>query len=205
LNRGAILIIAVAGACVAAAQQAEGPQTRPPAPQPPGTLKIIVVEGEGAKNSIRSRSATAPVVQVIDEAEKPVAGAEVVIQLPLAGPGAVFHGWLKTQTIRTDAKGQAAATGFAPNDEEGRFNIKVTATAGNRTGSAVIAQSNVRGTGGASMTSGRSGWWKVLAVAGGAAAAGIVVAAASGNGAAAPAATTPVTITTGPITVGGPR
>lgn len=198
------IVIGLAGGLVLPAQETPGGQARLVAQQQ-GGLKIVVLEGEGAKNNIRSRTATAPVIQVLDEAEKPVAGAEVVVQLPLAGPGGVFHGWLKTQTVRTDAKGQATVTGFTPNDEEGRFNIKVTATSGPKAGSAVIAQANVRGPA-TTLGGGRSGLWKVLAVAGGAAVVGGVVAATrNGNGTASATPANPVVITTGPITVGGPR
>ncbi|MGB9604559.1 MAG: hypothetical protein ACPL88_01615, partial [Bryobacteraceae bacterium] len=115
------------------------PAEAPARPEPPGILKVVVIEGEGAVNNIRTRSAVAPVVEVRDENDKPVVGAEVVFQLPPAGPGGVFHGWMRTQTVRTNEQGRAAASGYTPNDQPGRFNIKVTATLGNKTGSAVIA------------------------------------------------------------------
>ncbi len=169
-------------------------------------LKVVVIEGEGAVNNIRTRTATAPVVEVRDENDKPVAGAEVVFQLPPAGPGGVFHGWMRTQTVRTDEQGRARASGYTPNDEAGRFNIKVTATLGNKTGSAVIAQTNAyRGGSGPGVTSGRSGLWKVLVGVGAAGAVIGAVAATRGNGTASAATTRPITITPGPITVGSPR
>jgi hypothetical protein len=168
------------------------------------------VEGEGATNQIRSRSGVAPIVEVRDAEDKPVPGAEVYFQLPLAGPSGYFNGWLRNQTVKTDANGRAAARGFQPNDEEGRFNIKATATMGSRTGSAVIAQSNVR-TGGSSgstsrlSSSGSKKWWIVAAVAGaGALTGGIVAATRDGNGTAA-AAPRAITISPGAVTVGGPR
>src|SRR5205809_1166002 len=110
-------------------------------------LKIVVVQGEGAENNLRTRNATQPVVEVRDDGDKPVPGAEVVFQLPPAGPGGVFNGWMRTQTARTGPEGRAQANGFVPNDEEGRFNIRVTATSGTKTSSAIIAQTNTRGTG----------------------------------------------------------
>src|SRR5712664_1796400 len=106
--------------------------------QQAGGLKIVVVQGEGAKNNVRTRSATQPVVEVRDDSDKPVAGAEVVFQLPPAGPGGVFNGWMRNQTARTGPDGRAQTSGFTPNDEEGRFNIKATATSGTKTASAVI-------------------------------------------------------------------
>ncbi len=196
------LAAALFGPAPLPAQAAAGAQQ---AASQPGALKIVVLEGEGAKNNVRARSATAPVVEVRDENDKPVAGAEVVFQLPPVGPGGVFHGWMRTQTVRSDASGRASSTGYTPNDEEGRFNIKVTATQGARTGSAVIAQSNVRGEG-AAASAPKRGWWKVAAVIGGAAIAGGIVAATRGDDATtAPAAKAPVSITPGPVTVGAPR
>jgi len=190
----------------------EKPQPGTPAQQPatpaeaPGVLKVIVIEGEGAVNNIRTRSATAPLVEVRDESGKPVAGAEVVFQLPPAGPGGVFHGWMRTQTVRSDAQGRAAASGYAPNDQAGRFNIKVTATLGNKTGSAVIAQSNVyRGGSAPGMSGGRSGWWKIVVGVGAAGAVIGAVAATRNGGQTSTTALKPITITPGPITVGSPR
>ncbi len=187
------------------AAQAPAAQAQPA--EPPGVLKIVVVEGEGAVNNIRTRSATAPVVEVRDENDKPVAGAEVIFQLPPAGPGGVFHGWMRTQTVRSDENGRAAASGYAPNDQAGRFNIKVTATLGNRTGSAVISQTNVYrgGGGGPGISSARSGWWKILVGVGAAGAVIGAVAATRGNGTASATTSRPITITPGPITVGTPR
>ncbi|MEX2263165.1 MAG: hypothetical protein WD696_14510 [Bryobacteraceae bacterium] len=171
--------------------------------QPSGELKIIAVEGEGAVNNVRSKSATQPAVEVRDQEDKPVAGAEVIFQLPAAGPGGVFNGWMRTQTARTNEQGQATASGFTPNEEEGRFNIKVTASSGNRSSSLVIGQSNGRNGGGSEMKS-RSNLWKILAVVGAGALIGGIVAATRG-GDSSSAVATPVSVTPGPITVGGPR
>lgn len=183
-------------------------QQSPPAAKPaePASLKIIVVEGEGAKNNVRSHSAVPPVVEVRDEAERPVVGAEVTFQLPPAGPSGNFNGWLKTQTTKTDDKGRATVSGYAPSDEEGRLNIKVTASVGTKLASVVIAQTNVRGANGSASSSARPGWWKWAAVIGGVAVAGGVVAATRGSDSnSVAAATKPITITTGAISVGGPR
>jgi hypothetical protein len=194
-----ILAAALVAPPVVSAQEA----APPPAKQAGGTLKIVTLEGEGAKNVIKTRHAVQPVVEVRDENDKPVSGAEVVFQLPAAGPGGVFNGWMRTQTLRTNAEGQAGTNGFTPNDEEGRFNIKVTATSNGKTGSTIIAQSNTRT--GDQSSSGASKWWKVLAIAGGAAAAGGIVAATRNGDSSGAAGKNPVTIAPGTITVTGPR
>ncbi len=188
----------------------EAPKTnlvQQPAAQQSSGLKIIVVQGEGALNSTRARTATQPAVEVRDDSDKPVAGAEVVFQLPAAGPGGVFNGWMRTQTTRSGADGKAAASGFTPNDEEGRFNIKVTATAGTKSASAIVGQSNGRGTNGsgAKMSGGRNKIWLAVAIIGVGALAGGVAATRGDDKAVAAAASIPVSITPGAVTVGGPR
>ena len=45
-------------------------------------LNLVIVEGEGAINNVRQRTAREPIVQVEDENHKPVAGAVVVFLLP---------------------------------------------------------------------------------------------------------------------------
>jgi hypothetical protein len=169
-------------------------------------VKIVVLQGEGALNSIKDRKAVQPSVEVRDANDKPVPGAEVVFQLPAAGPGAVFNGWMRTQTVRSDSEGKAIASGMTPNDEDGRFNITVTATASGGSASAVIAQSNTRT--GASATAKKSNkkTYIIIGVLAAGAAIGGGIAATSGNGSSSSTpALTPVTITAGAITVGGPR
>ena len=58
----------------------------PQAPAP-AKLNIVIVEGEGAINNIRQRTAREPIVQVEDENRRPVAGAAVLFLLPEDGPG----------------------------------------------------------------------------------------------------------------------
>lgn len=202
-----LLSVFLAGSLLVPAQQTQ-PGSSNLVAQGAG-LKIVVIEGEGATNNSRSRSGVAPVVEIRDESDKPVPGAEVVFQLPLSGPGGFFNGWLKTQTVRSDKNGRAAATFFTPNDEEGRFNIKVTATAGTRSASGVIAQSNVRGSGGGgsrtAAKSGKGGWWKIAAIAGVGALAGGIYAGTRNGGTEAAAPVKTVSISAGVITVGGPR
>ncbi|MGH9721897.1 MAG: carboxypeptidase-like regulatory domain-containing protein [Bryobacteraceae bacterium] len=197
------IALLVLGAFTLQAQQVSGPKAS--LVQQTGDIKIVVIEGEGAVNNIRSRMATQPVVEVRDEQDKPIPGAEVVFQLPAAGPGGTFNGWMRTQTVRTNEQGRAASTGLAPNEEEGRYNIKATATHGTKTNSLVIAQSNSRGGPGGAQAKSRRGLWTAIAVIGGAALIGGIVAATRNGDSAATPATIPVTVSSGPITVGGPR
>jgi hypothetical protein len=184
---------------------AQQPVTANPA-QGGGGLKVVVIEGEGAVNRIKARTATQPVVEVRDESDKPVAGAEVIFYLPANGPGAVFYPYTHNQTVRTDAQGRAAATDMTPNDQEGRFFIRVTASSGAKTGTARITQNNSM-TGGVQMSSGKSSrktLYIILGVAAAGAIAGGVAASRSGSSSTT-AVTNPVQISAGAITVGAPR
>lgn len=188
------------------AQQVTGPKTDL-VQTAPGEMKIVVVQGEGALNNIRTRSAAPIVVEVRDSSDKPVSGAEVVFQLPPAGPGGVFNGWMRNQTARTSAEGRAETNGLAPNDEAGRFNIKVTATAGTKSTSLIIAQTNTpNGAGGnGKLAKSKSNVWKVVLIVGAAGLAGGIVAATRGGSSTPATPPTPITVSAGPITIGGPR
>jgi hypothetical protein len=169
-------------------------------------LNIVVVEGEGAINNIRQRTAREPIVEVQDENHRPVAGAAVVFTLPTQGAGGAFAGGSHTLTVLTDDQGRAVAHGFQPNGVKGQFQIHVNASLNGRTGSTNITQSNAAGGGGgAAAHGGLSG--KAIAiiavVAAAAAAGGALYATHSGGG----SSTTPPTATTiapGTGTVGAP-
>jgi hypothetical protein len=183
---------------------AQQPITANPA-QGAGGLKVIVIEGENAVNRIKARTATQPVVEVRDESDKPVPGAEVIFYLPANGPGAVFYPYTHNQTVKTDAQGRASASDMSPNDQEGRFFIRVTASSGVKTGTARITQTNSM-SGGVQMSSGSSSRKKLYIILGVAAAAAIGGGIAASRGSdTAVTAKVPVGISAGAITVGGPR
>ncbi|MCE5308475.1 MAG: hypothetical protein LLG20_12620 [Acidobacteriales bacterium] len=179
---GLAVFLLLTGTLPAQQPQAAVPaQPAPPAAKPapgPKSLKMIATQGEGATNRIKTRSAVQPAVEVRDENEKPVANAQVVFQLPASGPGGVFYDLARTQTARTNERGQAVASGFAPNNIEGRFEIKVTASAGEATTSIVIAQSNIDRPGQDMTVSGKSRWWKPVLILGAAAVASVAIYAA---------------------------
>src|ERR1700694_4342263 len=74
-----------------------------------GKLNLVIVEGEGAINNVRQRTAREPIVQVEDENHKPVAGAAVVFTLPSQGAGGAFGGGAQSLTVVTNNQGQAIA------------------------------------------------------------------------------------------------
>jgi len=170
-------------------------------------LNIVVVEGEGAINNIRQRTAREPIVEVQDENHRPVAGAAVVFSLPSQGAGGSFAGGAHSLTVITDAQGRAVAHGFQPNGVKGQFQIHVNASYNGSTGSTNITQSNAAGAGAAGAASaGISGKLiAIIAIAAAAAAGGAIYATHSGGGSSnSTVVTSPTTITAGSGTVGAP-
>ncbi len=110
---------------------------------PPQRLHIDILEGEGALNNIRQRTAREPIVQVEDENHKPVAGVLVLFAAQRGGSGASasFSG-SSTLTVITGPDGRAVGRGLIPNADKGSFNVQVTATLGQLTDGAVIHEVN---------------------------------------------------------------
>jgi hypothetical protein len=94
----------------------------------PTELNIVVVEGEGAINNVRQRTAREPVVRVEDENHKPIVGAAVVFTLPTEGATGVFSNGGKSLTILTDREGTATAQGLRMNQTAGKMPIHVNAS-----------------------------------------------------------------------------
>lgn len=188
------------------------PQATPMAPLPiVKDLKIIALSGQDQMNDLERKIMAPLVVQVLDQNDRPVEGAEVVFRFPLNGPGAIFRSGKNSQTERSNGTGEAAATHWMANNQVGSFEVHVTATYGNENGETTIRMSNVTrivdetATGRAKHASWHSSTWvKVALVVGAAGAAAGIFLAVHGGGHAASSAST-VTITPGPPSVGGPH
>lgn len=171
-----------------------------------GTLKINPLLGDGAVNSIPSGIATAPVIEVRDDNDRPVEGAVVLFRLPAEGPSAVFANNALEYKTKTNISGQATVSGFRANGLAGRFEIHVTASYQDRKGEVVIRQSNSTGLVAMDreappVKSSRRRWIILGALGAGAAVAiGLLVggseSSSSQNGA---------VLTPGPIVIGAPR
>jgi hypothetical protein len=123
---------------------ADSPAAPPPDPQPQ-VLHIDILDGEGALNNIRQRTAREPIVEVKDENHKPVAGVLILFSVQSNGAaGATFSG-AQSLSVTTDATGRAVAHGLTPNSKPGEYTIKVTATLGAVTSFVIIHQKNVKG------------------------------------------------------------
>ena len=124
-------LIAGGEACITLAQSA-----------PPKSLQIVILDGEGALNNVKQRTAHEPIVQVQDENHKPVAGVAVIFLLPNSGAGGTFNGALSFSTI-TDADGKAVAQGLVPNKITGQYQIQVRAKFNDLSAQTTIMQENV--------------------------------------------------------------
>jgi hypothetical protein len=113
-----------------------------PAPQAAQAagLRIVVIEGEGAVNIIQQKTAVAPVVEVRDRNDQPVAGA--IVNFAIRSGRASFSG-ARTLRVTTDLAGRAAASGFTPT-ASGALQISASAVfQGQTTAAVTIAQTTV--------------------------------------------------------------
>lgn len=197
------LLLALPG--ISPAQQPQQPQETPaaaPAQAPaPTSIKLMVVQGEGAINNIEKRVVTEPIVEVRDQENRPVAGAEVVFTTPPSGPSATFFGASRTFTVKSDDNGRARGTGLSPNVEEGTYPIDVTATQGNLQTALSITQTNARAPElKADKKNGIN--WRLLTAIGAGVAAGIVAVSRRDSSS---GSSTPTSISVGGVSVGAPR
>jgi hypothetical protein len=148
------------------------------------------------------------VVQVVDQNERPMEGADVVFRFPISGPGAAFTGGKSSVTVKTNGGGQAAAVNWMANGQTGTFQVHVSASYGNQVGETTLSMTNVTRIVDEDRTSKHESlwshrWFKVAVIGGAAAIAVGVVLATRGGG--SKASTSTVTISPGPPTVGGPH
>jgi hypothetical protein len=181
-------------------QQAAPPAATTPAPAPTmETLKILVLQGQNAVNSIREGMVTEPVVEVHDENDQVLEGADVVFELPATGPGGTFPGGGFSHTVKSNLRGQAGAD-FILSPEAGKFVIKITATLRNRAGHATITQTNVLEAALEKAGKHKIAWWKIAIAAGAAGlVVGIVLATRGGS-----SSNNSITLTPGSPTFGTP-
>jgi hypothetical protein len=188
----------------------------PPAAAQVGSLKLnlVVVEGDGAINNIRQRTARDTIVQLEDENHRPIAGAVVVFTAPSEGAGGTFAGGAHSVTVISDSQGRAIARAFRPNGQQGNFQIHVNASYQGQTTSANITQTNSAAAGAASSAAAAGISAKlvvVLAVVGAAAAGGALAATHLGGGSSSSSSTSgsgtsaAITITPGSVVVGAPH
>jgi hypothetical protein len=108
------------------------------------SYRVAVLEGDGAVNSLPSRSMPEPVIRVADESGKPIPGARVEFDAPKGGPGAIFSGGSTHFATTTNAGGIAKAYGLHNNGVPGGFAVLVRVSYDGRTISQLtVHQTNV--------------------------------------------------------------
>jgi hypothetical protein len=172
------------------------------AQEPPPKLGIVVVVGEGAINNLKDPTVPPTVIQVVDENQKPIAGAAVTFFLPNQGPGGTFFDGTHSMTVTTDAQGRATIRGIRFNRLSGQMQIRVTASSGGQTATATITQTNVGGPGGSPGLSTKAKVWIIVGLAAGATVGAVL--ATRGGSSSSTASAPPITITAGTPTVGAP-
>ena len=122
-----------------------------PAPAP--MLMIDIVEGDGAINDIKLRTAREVIVEVDDENHKPVAGAAVT--LSLARHGNLFRNIVLRAT--TDSTGRVNANPLQLKGDAGRFEIRVKAQYQGRVAKKSLRQTNAESGASAGATAATAG------------------------------------------------
>ena len=122
------ILLAVSLAASLEAQQAEA-------------LKISIVEGQGAVNSIRKKAGGPIVVEVRDETGRIVPAARVQFSTPSSGPSGQVEG-SHTFVAWTDTEGRARVNDLVPNAQPGSFPVTVDALFSGRRGTATFHESN---------------------------------------------------------------
>jgi len=218
-----LVVTQIQAADQAAAAPAQAPSAAPQAPTPPAapnpapavaqppvqqSLKIRVLAGAGEMNDLERRIMAPLVVQVVDQNEQAMEGAEVVFRFPITGPSATFPGGKSAVTVRTNGGGQAAAVNWMANGQVGTFQVHVNASYGNQIGETTLSMTNVTrivDEGKKAKSKNPSLWshrWFKLAVIGGAVAIGVGVYFATRGGGHGSGST--VTISPGSPGVGAP-
>jgi hypothetical protein len=204
---GVVIVLLAVPPNMAGQQAAPPQQTQPMAPLPTvQSLKVIPLAGNGEMNDLERHVMAPLVVQVLDQNDRPLEGADVVFRFPMQGPGGSFAGQKSAKTERTNGQGQAAATGWMANDQVGTFKVHVTAAYGNQIGEITISMTNatriVEG-----KTNQKHGHWysskwvKIGLIAGAAGATAGIVLATRGGKSTGPS----ITISPGSPTIGGPH
>jgi hypothetical protein len=146
--------------------------------EPPASLRIVVLEGDGAINNVRVRPPREPRVRVEDRNGDPLAGVPVTFVAPGFGSaGGTFGDSGSNVTVITGKDGEAAAAGFRPNSLVGQFEIRVSASHGGNTARAAITQTNA-----APVQEARSKKFIILGLVVGAVAGGALAATSLGGG-----------------------
>jgi hypothetical protein len=110
--------------------------------QTPSGLDVIVLEGDGATNSLAGKTLHPVTILVQDSAKKPMEGASVSVVLPASGAGGTFRDTNTIDTKHTDRDGRVTFSGMHARNLSGSFKGTVKASSGDRHGAATFTQTN---------------------------------------------------------------
>lgn len=152
VEHGRCRVVGLAGAVALGVFVASGSPARAQGADA-AALRIVVLVGDGATNVLRQKIFVAPIVEVRDAADRPVAG--VPVRFVVRGGRGAFLNGQTALTITTTAEGRAAVPGYEPTTA-GPLYLDVTASARGRTASVTITQTTVTSVGRASAAPARS-------------------------------------------------
>jgi hypothetical protein len=169
---------------------------------PQSGIKIVVLEGRLGVNRLKEGVFVAPVVEIRDSNDRPLEGAQVTFTLPGgSGAGAAFSDGSLVKTFTSNAQGQAMAEGYAPNNVEGKFEVKVNAVYETQKTQVLIQQANSFQTQLEADRKKATAWRKWLWIGGAAAGGGIAAAILLNRGGSSSPGV--ITVTPGPPVFGG--
>jgi hypothetical protein len=110
--------------------------------QTPSALEVVVLEGDGATNSLAGGTLHPVTILVQDSAKRPIDGAAVSLILPANGAGGSFRDSNTIDTKHTDREGRATFSGMRARNLSGSFKADVKATSGGIHGATTFMQTN---------------------------------------------------------------
>ncbi len=140
-------------------------------------LNLEIVEGEGAINNVRLRTAREAIVEVQDENHKPISGAVVVFSVKGGNP--FSHTVLRATT---DFTGRVHANPLQLSSNAGKLNIQVKASYQGKTATQTIHQTNAVEGGAAAGTTATVAGVAATSTGAGMTALGVVIIAAAVGG-----------------------
>lgn len=105
-------------------------------------IEVVVVEGDGATNSLAGNRLHPVTILVQDYAKQPIEGAMVSVILPANGVGGSFGNASTIETKRTSREGRVTFAGMHSRKLAGTFRSDVRASSGGLRGAAMFTQTN---------------------------------------------------------------
>ena len=110
--------------------------------QTPSGIEVVVLEGDGATNSLAGKSLHPVTILVQDSAKRPIEGAAVSLILPANGAGGSFGYGNTIETKHSSREGRVTFSGMHSRNVAGSFRAEVRASRGGQRGAAGFTQTN---------------------------------------------------------------